>query len=176
MQLEYTPVVAPLAGIHARADSEDLDERNAVEDIGPYNEKTIFQEFLRRFDLSLRESQWGRVVRAFPESIQKPQPIPGEILETLVGHVDAILNGNAFVTLRSPTNEILTGRYPAAEMAKYGIFEGSRFECSTIRLGPTSVQIRFRALESLSGTKEALRQVQERLNLELDDDLFREDP
>ena len=133
----------PLARIHARADCEYIDEGPSPEDADIHGEKQIFQEFLKRFDLSLRAKQWGRVLRVQPESFEKLQPLIEEVLETFVGHVDAVLDGVAFVTLCSPTREILTGHYPAAELAKYGIVEGSRFECSTMRLGSTNVKIRF---------------------------------
>ena len=57
-----------------------------------------------------------------------------QVLETFEGHVDSIEEDSAFVTLKAPSGEILRGRYSATALARYGITEGSRFECSTVKL------------------------------------------
>jgi hypothetical protein len=102
----------------------------------------------------------------------------GQVLESFTGQVDAVEDGWAFVTLRSDdAGDVLTGRYPATDLANRGIVEGSRFSCRTLKVGPDEVRVTFQALLSRAMTKEALDRVRKRLALADDwtDDDFRED-
>ena len=94
------------------------------------------------------------------------------ILETFLGHVDEVNDDSAFVTLKSPSGEILKGCYSAAEFAKLGIEEGARFECSTVKIGPNEVRITFKPLPSLAlgRTEQTLRRLRELAIDDLSDD------
>jgi hypothetical protein len=141
--------------------------------------KDIVYDFQELFNQTLNSTRWGRAIKVSGETEDSRENFPGsaqQVLETFTGHVDAIQKGWAFVTLRDPYGEILNGRYSATDLAKQGIGEGCRFECSTIKIGPNQVRISYRPLPSLSGTPEALRIVRERLSLTLDDENFIEDP
>jgi len=103
------------------------------------------------------------------------EPNSGEVLESFVGHVTAVEEDRAYFTLKVPSGEILTGRCSAAMLEKHGIVEGSRFECSTIKMGLADVRVTFRPLPSVAMTREAAEQFYESFQLELDAANFNED-
>jgi len=151
---------------------EDFTARNPAE-----SDKIAYQTSLELLQRYLTATKWGRSLRdqaPFSPPLEAQASVE-QVLETFVGYVDAVEDDRAFVTLRAPSGEILSGRYSATTLANYGIVEGSRFECSTIRIGPSNVRIAFRPLPSLSGTPEALQRLRESLKLDLDDANFRED-
>jgi hypothetical protein len=141
-------------------------------------EKDHYQDFFELIGDAANDDKWRVAIEVQPESVQTfevQQAAPNRVLETFLGNVDAIEDDRAFVTLRAPSGEILKGRYSAADLAEHGILEGSRFECSTVKIGRNEVRVTFRRLPSLAETPEALQQVRERLKFDWDDDNFRED-
>jgi hypothetical protein len=130
-------------------------------------------DFLSSYITALK---WGRTLRDQSCVAHQPEPAaPVQVLENFLGHVDLIAGDQAYVTLRAPTGEILKGRYSAADLAKHGISEGNRFECSTVKLGRNEVRVTFRLLPSISASREAGVQVGKRFTFDWVDDNFRED-
>jgi hypothetical protein len=153
---------------------EDFTARSPTE-----SDKIAYQTSLELLQRYLTATKWGRSLRDqapfTPPS--EAQRLAEQVLETFEGHVDSIEEDSAFVTLKAPSGEILKGRYSATALARYGITEGSRFECSTIKLASNAcVRIDFRRLPSTSETPEALQWLRARLTLDdLDDANFRDD-
>ncbi len=141
------------------------------------DDKIAYQTSLELLQRYLTATKWGRALRDDTRfsSLVETQASDEDVLETFLGHVDAVEDDRAHVTLRAPSGEILKGHYSATNLANYGIVDGSRFECSTIKIGPNDVRITFRPLPSLAGTPEALQAVRESLKLDLDDANFRDD-
>ncbi len=84
------------------------------------------------------------------------------VLECLEGFVDEIVGDIAYVTLKSQSDEVLHGEYPAAELFRLGIKERRRFWCETVEVDG-KVEIRLEAIPDTPMSDTELSQLNQEL-------------
>jgi hypothetical protein len=99
-----------------------------------------------------------------PTSQVAAPKVEEKVLETFVGYVGQVDGDTAYVRLKSRDHgDVLYGKYSASELASKGIYEQSRFQCETVKVGD-STRLDLKALPDEEVSAEDLRAIDERIH------------
>jgi len=160
---------------------EARDHYSHAQPADPGSAKLVYLETVRALLRDRLQATWGRVQQC--EELEYDRIVDlvlarahvhlakniGKILEEFEGFLEKFDSDVAYVTLKTPSGEILHGEYPAVELKAKGIREHRRFKCWTVEVG-TDVKFVVAPIPDQQLSKEREWEIRKLLEESLGDD------